>query len=663
MASSIVVGTLRALLTADTADYEAGMRKAVKTSQDSESKIVSSMKSLGKVMAGAFTVTAIIGAGKAVLDFAGQLTDLAAKTGISTTGLQKLNLAFEQSGVSLESVTRASSELGARLASGDKSAVKAIEKLGLNLNELLLMKPEDQFIAVADAVGNVQNKGEQLAVSKTLFGKGGIELLAGLTGQLKATTDEFENMGLIIDEKTVKSADDFGDKLGLMGKQLLGIVANIVGPLLPALSGLASLLGVIAKVVGDVIGFLVKMATTLVVGVYGGIMKMLSGLAEAATKIPIVGKHLGFMGDASEWLAKQSQDAFTHVKSLYGATDEMGKSASAAAPPVLDLADNTEKSAKAAEKAGQAYRKLMSDTMNETGLAQMAAYAQHLKDQAQAWKDVDDAISAALIPINGAAVDLMSMQIELQRLEKTALPGFTVAMQEATVEPPKLAGAFSSMIGGMKTSLKSLMDGLTGKNGMEGFFNNLGKGIVDGFGNILSGGLASVINMGVQLAVAGVAKIAKIIGGLFESEESKSVNKPRDQFFAQYGGFQGLADKLGTKVTGDVAERLIAAVFAAKTVAAFKAAQKPIVDLIGGQMFRGGTPGLEFMDFGLGSMAMLHGREAVVPEHRRAEAVAQWGGGGDYLAILDRFERGHADVLRELRAMPERFRTALLTRA
>ena len=286
-----------------------GFKKGLADIQKDTSSLQSMFSNVGKVMAGAFTVGAIVSAGKAVLDFAGDLSDLSQKSGISTSGLQKLDLAFKSNGVSIDQVTKAAGELGARLVSGDKGAVKALEDLGLNLEELKRMSPEDQFIAVADAVGKIQNKGEQLYASKTLFGKSGVDLLAGLDGHLKETTDEFEKMGLVVGEDTVAAADAFGKKMGLMGTQMIAITAEILGPMLPALSGLASVLMQIAKVVGEVAGVFVDWIQKGVVAAYSAIAKFIGFLLEAATKIPLLGKHLGFAADAAEWLKQSAANA------------------------------------------------------------------------------------------------------------------------------------------------------------------------------------------------------------------------------------------------------------------------------------------------------------------------------------------------------------------
>ncbi len=146
-----------------------------------------------------------------------------------------------------------------------------------------------------------------------------------------------------------------------------------------------------------------------------------------------------------------------------------------------------------------------------------------------------------------------------------------------------------------------------------------------GFGNILSGGLTSVINMGVNLAIEGVAKIAKLIGGLFQSEETKKVNKPRDDFFAQFGGYDGLASQLtsaladlGDTDAGNSASKLIRTLYDADTESAFKSAERDIAAVFKNngrdvKLFRQGTRG-QYLDFGAGTPAMLHGKERVMTE-------------------------------------------------
>jgi hypothetical protein len=555
------------------------------------SGLESSVQNLGATLAAAFTVTAVVTIGKQVLDFADELTNLSAKTGIGTTGLQKLQLAFQGSGVSLDTVTRSVGELGARLV-GDKGAQAMVQKLGLNLEELKHMTPEEKFIKAADAVGKIQDKGEQLYASKTLFGKGGVEILQGLDGHLEETTKKFEDMGLIVDEQTVAAADNFGDQLGIVGKQLLAVAANAIGPMLPALTALASGFSVVANVLGQTVGFVVKGVTIAIVGLWEGIATLLGNLAEMAQKIPFVGQHLTGLAGAADWLRDSAAKSDAMITKLALGTTAVATTATAAKTPLLGLGDDIQKVGKKSEwTAAQ---------LKEIG-EQIAMF-----DKASRSVQMFYAAVGQDMVLQNVKVHVAEFQEPFKELQRTIpvtmqyLGNYMARWKETAVSVSASAkdmadhstSAFGSLTDGLLGSLDNLWKGMSGGKGFAGLMHNLGDSIVNGFGNILSGGLTSVINMGVQMAVEGVKKIGSLIAGLFQSEETKKVNKPRDQFQLQFGSTKDagganlinmLMDQFFNQGDADGeahAHALFQQLQDADTEAKFKSAQQAIAEVL-----------------------------------------------------------------------------------
>jgi tetratricopeptide (TPR) repeat protein len=264
---------------------------------------------MGKTLAKAFIVTELIQAGKAFLDMAGNLTDLSAKSGITTTALQKLKFAAEQNGGTLEQVTNAIAQMSNRLVNGDKSAVAALGKLGLSVADIRKMSPDQAFTALADAIAKVPDPMGQSALAMALFGKSGADMLPMMKGNLTETANEAERLGLIVGEDVVKAADDFGDSLGVLFTQGMALIGQVLSPILPILQGLLGIVIKVAQAVGPVLGG----AFEIVIGAGRKALDFLVGMAkkvgEFVSKIPGmstvmegVSTAITAIGDGAKWL-------------------------------------------------------------------------------------------------------------------------------------------------------------------------------------------------------------------------------------------------------------------------------------------------------------------------------------------------------------------------
>jgi hypothetical protein len=215
-------------------------------------------------------------------------------------------------------------------------------------------------------------------------------------------------------------------------------------------------------------------------------------------------------------------------------------------------------------------------------------------------------------------------------------------LDQVMVSPAKAAtdavnDMFRSALGNVRKQLVEFTSNILPQFGKEttGFMG----GMMSSLNSLMSGGMNALINMGLSLAVEGAKKIGQAIAGLFKSEETKKVNKPRDQFFAQFGGgsdedqYNHLASQLGAALiaagdtdSGNTTSRLIATLYDADTEAKFKSAQQAIADVFQ----QSGHPIKMFGDGGfvlrptLGILGEA-GPEAVVPLDR----MPQFGAGAN----------------------------------
>lgn len=186
----------------------AGVKRETTDAGASAQSFAGTLKGLGPVLAGAFTVQAVTQFAGEIFDTAGKLVDLSHKTGIGVEALQRFSFVAAQGGSSLETYTGAIFKLQLNLQKGTAEVREAAEALGLPYQKLRAMKPEDQFDAVAQALGRVENAQERNSLAVALFGKGAAEILPGVVdGYL-----EVRDAAVVASEASILALDAAGDR-------------------------------------------------------------------------------------------------------------------------------------------------------------------------------------------------------------------------------------------------------------------------------------------------------------------------------------------------------------------------------------------------------------------------------------------------------------------
>jgi hypothetical protein len=208
-------GTVTLELDANSVKLIRELQKAQKQTKTSASSMGKSMKSAmtsmqKQAMASAKAVgllaTAVAASAGAMVRSQSQQIDKLAKTsdalGIQQEKLQALQLVSELTGLGAESLTKNLTIMQRRLgeiARKGGESERALSDIGVPIQDIIALKPDEQLEMLASALGGVENQAVKASIANDLFGRNGISMLKMLD-QLQAeglspTIEMIERMG------------------------------------------------------------------------------------------------------------------------------------------------------------------------------------------------------------------------------------------------------------------------------------------------------------------------------------------------------------------------------------------------------------------------------------------------------------------------------------
>ena len=226
---------LTAKLVLDTSNYEQGIEKAKQKGKeyadhtDKEVKTKSVLAWTAIITAVVALTKKIVDLGKATMDYADNIQDMADKWGITTRQLQEFEYWATLNGTTMEAMLNAMT----RLTNQAQVNASAFKELGVSVkDENGELKDQKQlFLEVINALNKVENQTRKNALQFDIFGRSGNEIAQVIeqgADNLQQLSDEAESLGIILSEKTIKSAGDFNDEMDKLRMQGRSAFAELI---------------------------------------------------------------------------------------------------------------------------------------------------------------------------------------------------------------------------------------------------------------------------------------------------------------------------------------------------------------------------------------------------------------------------------------------------
>ncbi|MBI3866825.1 MAG: hypothetical protein HY290_33515 [Planctomycetia bacterium] len=262
-----------------------------------------SISSLGtKVFAAGAAVKGALGGAIAVFEEAGtQLRGMSLRTGASVEALSTLGFVAEQSGVDMEGLETGIRKMQKVLGGADEGsaeAAAALDKLGLSIDQLKGLSPDEQFRRIGARLAAMPDPTLRAAEAMKIFGKSGTSLLPMLAHGAEGMAeleDQARSLGLEWSGHEAESAAKLHHAMGALWAVIKKGTANVGSALADDLRGLV----VSATQMAAATGKWIKENKGLVVGLNlaaGAVLATGAALIVLGTVLTAGGTVLGTIG-------------------------------------------------------------------------------------------------------------------------------------------------------------------------------------------------------------------------------------------------------------------------------------------------------------------------------------------------------------------------------
>lgn len=496
------------------------MDKASETAGKSTIGLSNSQEALTLAIGRFVSVAAIGAAIDRTIDFADNITDLAAKTGLSAEAVQRFGLVAEMSGSSMEQFASSVMILNKNLASDTPKVKDAINALGLSMSDLMGMSIDERTKAITVALGGLVDKGEQTELAMILMGRAGKDLTAA-----------FEELRNGAAETVPVLGDDARSALTRLKDDMTLLTTGGTVMLSESFGGLVS------RVYENIDAL--QFYRLLVVGVTDD-MKDIGKAAQEM--LPDISKQLIPAG--------LPDVAVTDFNKVSAALDKQRHEA--------------EKAAKAAERLAEAQRKAyeasivwgsgIDAAINYTETLTREIDALHMRSE----KKLSDFFDFEKFPYDKAVEDLVRFQGSVKFFSSESSKAWSVFAKTVQQESPKMEKSFSGLSGAVQNLPQTIIGALQGGgSALKSIGASLGSGLASDLASNLGRKLPGLFGGALSAAAGPLGSIVgslagSLVGKLFGPSQQQQVTELRNKFLDASGGLAAMqerADAAGVSMT------------------------------------------------------------------------------------------------------------------
>lgn len=242
------IGTIAVNFTASTGQFISGLtgmrKESVKFSNGIKKDALAAGKdfaAMGKVVAAsaaAIGVAIIAGIANSTQEIS-KLVDEAKKIGIAVSSLESLAYAAKTNGSDMETLKRGFTELQKSINSavgGNEKAYDSFTRLGLSVEGLNKLSPDEQFKLVTDALSKVEDATERSTLGFDILGKTYTELtpmMAGGLSGLNAAAMEAAKIGQTLSATDNQNVKDMGENWEWLKNTIVGAFNTVSAAFAP----------------------------------------------------------------------------------------------------------------------------------------------------------------------------------------------------------------------------------------------------------------------------------------------------------------------------------------------------------------------------------------------------------------------------------------------